>query len=114
MDTEIKAKWVAALRSGDYKQGGGSLYNTKENTFCCLGVLLDVVDPEGWITSTELHRQHRQTSGPGVISDPENFGLTEEAVDILMGMNDGMDSNGYSVPYKTFKEIADWIEENIQ
>lgn len=40
MNPEIKAKWVAALRSGEYKQGTGKLKNEK-NEFCCLGVLCD-------------------------------------------------------------------------
>lgn len=38
MNPEIKAKWVAALRSGKYKQGRGRLKNTN-NEYCCLGVL---------------------------------------------------------------------------
>lgn len=33
-----RKKWIAALRSGKYKQGRGILYNKKNNTFCCLGV----------------------------------------------------------------------------
>lgn len=40
MNPEIKAKWVAALRSGKYKQGSGYLRQGVE--FCCLGVLCDV------------------------------------------------------------------------
>lgn len=41
MNQDIKAEWVAALRSGKYKQTNGAL---KDDTgFCCLGVLCDVV-----------------------------------------------------------------------
>ncbi len=40
MNQEIKVKWVAALRSGDYNQGKGSLKS--EDKFCCLGVLCDL------------------------------------------------------------------------
>jgi hypothetical protein len=32
-------EWVAALRSGDYKQGDKVLCNSRGNAFCCLGVL---------------------------------------------------------------------------
>ena len=39
MVKEIKDKWVAALRSGKYKQGSGQLHNTMNDTYCCLGVL---------------------------------------------------------------------------
>ena len=41
MNKEIKAKWVAALRSGDYKQTKGQLRNVN-NQFCCLGVLCNL------------------------------------------------------------------------
>ncbi len=41
MNKEIKAKWVAALRSGDYAQGKITL-RSKGNQFCCLGVLCNL------------------------------------------------------------------------
>lgn len=41
MRPSIKKKWVAALRSGDYKQGRDQLRNEK-NEFCCLGVLCNI------------------------------------------------------------------------
>lgn len=34
----FKKKWVAALRSGKYKQGKNLLYNQMHETYCCLGV----------------------------------------------------------------------------
>jgi hypothetical protein len=40
MNPEIKAKWVAALRSGQYMQIKGKLTDGKG--FCCLGVLCDI------------------------------------------------------------------------
>lgn len=40
MNPEIKARWVAALRSGDYQQTRYNLRNG--NGFCCLGVLCDL------------------------------------------------------------------------
>ena len=43
---EVKAKWVAALRSGDYKQGRNAL-RTHDDHFCCLGVLCDLAVKEG-------------------------------------------------------------------
>lgn len=39
MNPEIKAQWTAALRSGEYEQGQGSL--RRDGKFCCLGVLCD-------------------------------------------------------------------------
>lgn len=39
----VKAKWLAALRSGDYKQTAGTLRDEdKPNSFCCLGVLCNI------------------------------------------------------------------------
>lgn len=44
MDQTVKAKWVAALRSGEYEQGRGRLKTG--NAFCCLGVLCDLYAKE--------------------------------------------------------------------
>lgn len=41
MNEEIKAKWIAALRSGEYEQGRSSL-RPSSNSYCCLGVLCDL------------------------------------------------------------------------
>ena len=49
MDQQIKAKWVAALRSGEYEQGVQLL--RQGDQFCCLGVLCD------------LHRKAHQEEG---------------------------------------------------
>ncbi len=42
MNQEIKRAWIAALRSGEYRQGQTELHNVEKNTFCCLGVLCDL------------------------------------------------------------------------
>lgn len=44
MNPTIKEKWVAALKSGRYKQGIGSLKTGDQ--FCCLGVLCDLYAKE--------------------------------------------------------------------
>lgn len=31
-------QWIADLRSGEFKQGSGQLFNTENNSYCCLGV----------------------------------------------------------------------------
>lgn len=41
MKPEIKEKWVRALRSGEYTQGKLQL-RTKNDEFCCLGVLCNI------------------------------------------------------------------------
>lgn len=49
MDQERKAQWVAALRSGEYKQGAGRLHRVinGEELFCCLGVACDLAWRDG-------------------------------------------------------------------
>lgn len=47
MKAEVKEKWVAALRSGEYQQAHGMLRNVDENSFCCLGVLCDLAIKDG-------------------------------------------------------------------
>lgn len=43
MDATIKAQWLEALRSGKYKQGKGALHNKSDDSYCCLGVLCEVM-----------------------------------------------------------------------
>jgi hypothetical protein len=38
LQPEFKAAWIAALRSGEYKQGYGKLYDSDTKAMCCLGV----------------------------------------------------------------------------
>ena len=42
---EARAAWVAALRSGQYKQGRGYLAN--KGQFCCLGVACELAIADG-------------------------------------------------------------------
>ena len=106
MDKNIKKDWVNALRSGRYEQGRGSLCN--DHRFCCLGVLYEVLIKEGHFS---IERTCRGTlvMYDGNISYPYNLIncniIRESDVDKLVIMND---SKGFS-----FKEIADWIEENL-
>src|ERR1044072_871955 len=43
---EIKEKWLKALRGGRYRQGTGQLKNEMNGSYCCLGVLCQVVNPK--------------------------------------------------------------------
>lgn len=58
MKKEIADKWVAALRSGKYKQGRQYL-RTFEDNYCCLGVLCEILGlqarPSEMSTCMELH-----------------------------------------------------------
>lgn len=61
MNKEKKAAWVAALRSGEYKQTGRSLCRMKDGnrSYCCLGVLSDLSVTDGvgeWETPSDLRQ----------------------------------------------------------
>lgn len=128
MDAAIKAKWLEALRSGDYRQGTGHLRSVSNDTYCCLGVLCDIADPEGWEstipesgTTGNLHHGYGGTPSPDTLDRvglPERFynrpGISFKTEDnhefnnpvaALTHQNDRMG--------KSFDEIADWIEVNL-
>ena len=61
MNPEIRARWTAALRSGDYQQGREQLHYG--GTWCCLGVLCDLAEKDGVITSTDSGQGWRSYGG---------------------------------------------------
>ncbi len=91
--------WVAALRSGKYKQGRGYLRTNKG--FCCLGVFCDLRNPEGWVhDASEIWRhQGGMLYAMGYFSTP----VDDARASTVANMND---------EGKPFAEIADWIEAN--
>ena len=102
---EFAGKWVKALRSGDYKQGNGQLYNTTSDSYCCLGVACNVA---GYATDIKKH------GGSEYIDESTNNYfpkvpklLKQETIftEIVANMND----QGAS-----FDEIAKWIEKNVE
>lgn len=105
MKRDLKAKWLAALRSGQYDQGTGML-RTLDNKFCCLGVLLEIA---GFPCVEDGGSCYRYLNGDGATSAtslPKGFPGKDELPWVnLMKMND--DSR------ETFPQIADWIETNI-
>lgn len=117
MYPEIKAAWVAALRSGEYTQGRGLLLQiTPEGNplFCCLGVLCDLAIKAGqakaWQTSTQsigsktcdeatAHLPAVVAKWAGVNASPKIDGST------LVHWNDEERAD--------FNKIADLIEVNL-
>jgi len=47
MDPKVKADLLEALKSGEYRQCQDML-RSPTDAYCCLGVVCDVVAPEGW------------------------------------------------------------------
>lgn len=96
MDPELKAKWVEALRSGNYKQvrrqlalGGG---------FCCLGVLNEI---GGFGIPAYAGRLLDLKANPGC----PFIAIPGSIQGVLTLKNDQAKWS--------FEQIADWIEENL-
>ena len=94
MTPEFKAAWVAALRSGKYEQGRGALRTG--DTYCCLGVACDLIDPIAWDGRTWRDCAF------------DNIGLlpfiARGSAETLADLNDSGD---------TFAQIADFIEGSV-
>jgi hypothetical protein len=108
MNPELKQKWVAALRSGDYPQGKQNLQ--KKGKFCCLGVLCEI-DPE--VTYDLVDESYVFPDGQRMIDIlpfkyANDVGLGDKFKEYdsrLMEMNDEYG--------KSFEQIANHIERNI-
>lgn len=95
LSPELKAKWIAALRSNYYEQGHGQL--VRNGRYCCLGVYASINGvPDGVMADS---------SGVAVVGRAWCLAeIPENARYKLAAMND----NG-----KSFAKIADWIEANL-
>jgi hypothetical protein len=114
MNPEIKARWVAALRSGEYQQGKGKL--NQGGAMCCLGVLCDLHAREtggAWehVTSGVAYYAGSPNYLPERVQTwadlPDRAGATVEIRgdrSWLPWHNDGA---------STFAEIADAIEAQL-
>ena len=104
MDAELKAKWVAALRSGEYKQGQHVLRNSLDH-FCCLGVLADIHSPDKWSLDKSTDNYKHDGYWEAFPRTLEDAGIiASSAMNYLSEMNDSG---------RTFAEIADYIEANL-
>jgi len=106
IDQELKKRWIDALRSGKYIQGDSTLRffdaDSGKDTFCCLGVLCDLIEPNNWTHSNGDWCWAQKVEVP-----PDHY------IGIL-GLN--IPFRIYTVmndkEHKSFYEIADYIEAN--
>lgn len=120
MTVEITIKdWTNALRGlGKRKYNQGSNYLRRgDDTFCCLGVLCDLVEPERWSIGLRQNAHGIKYFVLGIDSDvvlasqvlPDHlkhkFGIDESTEEALTQYND---SGQF-----TFEEIADIIDAHI-
>ena len=101
---QFKKDWVAALRSGTYKQGKNHLQDG--DAYCCLGVAAVIAgynfDPD---TDNDLTLLY---DAPPEVCEPLNQTMLGDDCSVeghLICMNDNMGSS--------FEQIATWIEENL-
>lgn len=110
MNQSIKARWVAALRSGEYAQGRRFLRDGA--TFCCLGILCDLHAKEGLGHWKGERYETSLTIPPTVVA--EWAGLPEEYPNPMISIGGrrlfAADHNDRG---RTFAEIADAIEAQL-
>lgn len=114
LSPELKAKWIEALRSGDYAQGTGELCvlsGDDEYEHCCLGVLAEVAGIERERIRGKCHLSDIGNTLLGEFDSDDGVEYSTKFPDTyttiqrkLAGMND---------TGKTFPEIAKWIEANL-
>jgi len=124
MNPEIKAEWVADLRSGEYKQATGAL--REGDGYCCLGVLVDIwakkndcdwepdpakfscrysIKPDGELLPIEDVLPDVIAKWAGLDCDDPRVRTSVRGEVAISYINDVM---GY-----TFNQIADLIEEQF-
>jgi hypothetical protein len=136
MDQQIKAEWVAALRSGEYEQGVQLL--RQGDQFCCLGVLCDLhrkahqkegendtvnswfptIDPEMDNAPCFSYRYGNTTSLPDVVIDWCGLYSCDPPVQRIVCPQDyDVTEDGTLSSFNdkglTFDQIADIIEEQL-
>jgi hypothetical protein len=133
VNSEIKAEWLEALRSGEYQQGRENLAVRREDgsmTYCCLGVLCDLAVRAGVDIDVNQSDYAGRVRYEGEISilpykvmewaglydpNPQILPLQNRHGNVmtwsLAELNDGSESNNIA-PY-TFEQIAAVIEEKL-
>lgn len=106
---DLLQRWLAALRSGKYRQAREALKTY--DSYCCLGVLCDLADPAGWGaledgwagTPANLVSEGNELPPIELI---ERVGLQAPDMHSLIGLNDD--------EREPFSAIADAIEQMVR
>lgn len=111
---EFATKWVAALRSGEYRQGREFLKHL--NNWCCIGVAASICGVVNFSCRAALSNTARvlDNSAFGLLDDQLALIPKELKGDVqinrlvwnLVNLNDGQGAS--------FTEIANWIESNCE
>lgn len=98
MKKSLADKWVKALRSGEYKQGAAVLKDHGTNTYCCLGVLAEIIG------CSDVHQLGYET----IMSRIKTVFGRIPSLDVQLSCLN--DSGLGSVAPLSFDEIADIIQ----
>lgn len=109
MKKELRDKWVAALRSGEYKQVVGSLKTN--DGYCCLGVLCEVANieqPGPRLDGRYLFYDSKNMANGAILMDNllMDLGVTSDFNRVFTSMNDN--------ERRSFDYIADYIEKFVK
>ena len=118
MTPELKAAWLADLRSGKHPQAKGGLRT--EDGFCCLGRLCDAAGATWTRVARRGFSFYYCEYGTDSLATEEilnELGISEEIMNVAMTMNDGISLHHYNIELPgferrvhSFEEIADWLE----
>jgi len=126
MNKENVSKWIAALRSGKYKQGKGALkYYTDGNTclHCAVGVACEIMNPGGFYLNKSKQFddividvkafQLKDVVNPVVPDTKTNALLFSDDINKWLGLDTSfiLDITKYNDGGSSFDRIADYIED---
>lgn len=106
MKRELRDKWVAALRSGTYKQTTKGVLRMRRGGYCCLGVLCEIEGVPKDKSETHMGKSVWAYDGehfslPSQFREDESLMIWQSA---LQKLNDWGTK---------FPKLADYIEANI-
>lgn len=126
MNAEVKQKWTAALRGGEYKQARKQLRSDDGSGYCCLGVLCELYRLEtgkgnwglNFSSQMSFDDEISQETGIPTLTVRNWAGLTDANPDVVLSLFDinigtydslaGGNDAGLS-----FLDIADVIEAQL-
>ena|ERR1044072_3312431 len=123
MNEEIKAQWLAALRSGEYQQGHSWLRTG--DSYCCLGILCELhrkATGKGEWSKCEIftYRVETWASSTNLPTPVSEWAEVDYHNPIIQGItlatyNDGEEGDEDDAPIRphTFAEIADLIDRYL-
>lgn len=120
MNPKVKARWVAALRSGEYKQTKSELKDG-QGGFCCLGVLCDIYAKDNGRKRWSVAQLSDKADGEFALSYLDQ-GVPAAVVAIWAGLDYDQEIRigqrcetlyDHNDDGRTFAEIADAIEAQL-